>query len=87
MLKVVLLIALILFVVVLIYITYKKRKKAGVKGLKSELTSIYFFTLAILNLLAYWLNFGGIIIWLISIALLLVAAYFTKYIPISKKVH
>ncbi|KXX84320.1 hypothetical protein AT277_07445 [Bacillus cereus] len=43
--------------------------------------------IAYLNLLAYWLNFGGIIIWLISIVLLLVAAYFTKYIPISKKVH
>ncbi|HDR7915706.1 TPA: hypothetical protein QCY05_005392 [Bacillus wiedmannii] len=87
MLKVMLPIVLILCVAVSMYITYEKRKKAEVKGLKSALTSICFFTLAILNLLAYWFNFGGIFIWLISIVLLLVGAYFTKYIPISKKVH
>ncbi len=87
LLKVMLPIVLILFVAVSMYITYEKRKKAGVKGLKSALTSICFFTLAILNLLAYWFNFGGIFIWFISIVLLLVGAYCTKYIPISKKVH
>nr|QHV07632.1 hypothetical protein C1N82_13560 [Bacillus cereus] len=55
--------------------------------MKSALTSICFFSLAILNMFAYWFHFGGAFTWLFSIALLLVGAYFTKYIPISKKVH
>ena len=50
LLKVMLPIVLILFVVVSMYITYEKRKKAGIKGLKSALTSICFFTLVILKL-------------------------------------
>ncbi|KAA0760332.1 hypothetical protein [Bacillus sp. SH5-2] len=87
MLKILLTIVFIIFLAVSMYIAYQKRKKAEIKGLKSALTLICFFTLAILNLLAYWLNFGGVFIWLISIVLLLVAVYFTKYIPISKKVH
>ncbi|WP_439876094.1 hypothetical protein ACSLGG_12090 [Bacillus mycoides] len=87
MLQVMLLIVFIFFLVVSIYITYQKRKKAGIKGLKSSLTSICCFLIAILNLFAYWLHFGGIFTWLVSIVLLLVGAYFTKYIPFSKKVH
>ncbi|HDX9610975.1 TPA: hypothetical protein ROY01_002008 [Bacillus toyonensis] len=80
-------IVIISVLVISIYVTYKRRKRAGIKGLKSALTSICCFLLAILNLFAYWLHFGGIITWLFSIVLLLVGAYFTKYIPISKKVH
>ncbi|HDR6312989.1 TPA: hypothetical protein QCU60_005013 [Bacillus cereus] len=87
MLKVMLPIVFILIVVVSMYITYEKRKKAGVKGLKSALPSICFFAIAILNFFANWFSFGGMFTWLFSIVLLLVAAYFTKYIPISKKVH
>ncbi|PFS61678.1 hypothetical protein COK41_17080 [Bacillus cereus] len=87
LLNVMLPIVFILIVVVSMYITYEKRKKAGVKGLKSALTSICFFAIAILNFFAYWFNFGGMFTWLFSIVLLLVGAYFTKYIPISKKVH
>ncbi|MBK5360265.1 hypothetical protein JFU18_03735 [Bacillus sp. TH22] len=87
MLQAMLPIVLILFLVVSMYITYQKRKKAGIKGLKSALTSICCFLIAILNLFAYWLHFGGVFTWLVSIVLLLVGAYFTKYIPISKKVH
>lgn len=82
-----LLIVFILIVVVSMYITYEKRKKAGIKGLKSALTSICFFAIAILNFCAYSFNFGSMFTWLFSIVLLLVGAYFTKYIPISKKVH
>ncbi|MGR5922227.1 hypothetical protein ACT7DD_27225 [Bacillus paranthracis] len=67
------------------YIAYQKRKKAEIKGLKSALTSICFFSLAIFNLFAYWFQFGGMLTVLFSIVLLLVGAYFTKYIPISKK--
>ncbi|WP_412676119.1 hypothetical protein [Bacillus paramycoides] len=80
-------IILIFFLVASMYIIYQKRKKAGIKGLKSALTSICCFLIAILNLCAYWLHFGGVFTWLFSIVLLLVGAYFTKYIPTSKKVH
>ncbi|MGG0155633.1 hypothetical protein [Bacillus mycoides] len=87
MLQAILPIILVFFLVASMYITYQKRKKAGIKGLKSALTSICCFLIAILNLFAYWFRFGGIFTWLVSIVLLLVGAYFTKYIPISKKVH
>ena len=66
------------------YIAYQK-EKAEIKGLKSALTSICFFSLAIFNLFAYWFQFGGMLTVLFSIVLLLVGAYFTKYIPISKR--
>ncbi|UOB95139.1 hypothetical protein BTI679_24760 [Bacillus wiedmannii] len=55
--------------------------------MKSALPSICFFAIAILNFFAYWFSFGGMFTWLFSIVLLLIGAYFTKYIPISKKVH
>ncbi|MCW9129619.1 hypothetical protein OF830_01265 [Bacillus paramycoides] len=87
MLQAMLPIVLIFFLVASMYIIYQKRKKAGIKGLKSALTSICCFLIAILNLFAYWLHFGGVLTWIFSIVLLLVGAYFTKYIPLSKKVH
>ncbi|UYX55386.1 hypothetical protein M3Y14_11590 [Bacillus thuringiensis] len=87
MLEGILPIVIIFVLVISTYVTYQKRKKAGIKGLKSSLTSICCFLIAILNLFAYWLHFGGVLTWLVSIVLLLVGAYFTKYIPISKKVH
>lgn len=87
LLEVILPIFIVAALVISMYVIYKKRKRAGVTGLKSLLTSICCLLLAILNLTAYWLHFGGIITWLFSIVLLLVGAYFTKYIPISKKIH
>ncbi|KXI93641.1 hypothetical protein ACS47_02855 [Bacillus cereus] len=87
MLNILLMIVFIIFLAVSMYIAYQKRKKAEIKGLKSALTSICFFSLAIFNLFAYWFQFGGMLTVLFSIVLLLVGAYFTKYIPISYKVH
>ncbi|MDM5154935.1 hypothetical protein QUF88_14235 [Bacillus sp. DX1.1] len=87
MMPIILSIILIMSLIISIYFIYNKRKKAGITGLKSALTSICCLLIAILNLLAYWLSFVGILSWLLSISLLLVGAYFTKYIPISKKVH
>ena len=84
MLKVMLPFVLIFFLL-LRCILLIKREKSGIKGLKSALTSICFFSLAILNMFAYWFHFGGAFTWLFSIVLLLVGAYFTKYIPISKR--
>ncbi|KOS28097.1 hypothetical protein ADK18_11875 [Bacillus anthracis] len=87
MLNILLMIVFIIILAVSMYIAYQKRKKTEIKGLKSALTSIRFFSLAIFNLFAYWFQFGGMLTVLFSIVLILVGAYFTKYIPISKKVH
>ncbi|MES5846613.1 MULTISPECIES: hypothetical protein [unclassified Bacillus cereus group] len=87
MINILLMIVFIIFLAVSMYIAYQKRKKAEIKGLKSALTSICFFSLAIFKLFAYWFQFGGMLTVLFSIVILLVGAYFTKYIPISKKVH
>ena len=79
-LSVILIIALIFSISVVI----TKRRKAGVKGIKTALTSICFYLMAITNLLAYWFNFLGIISWSMTIILLILGAYFTKCLPVSE---
>ena len=79
-LSVILMIALIFSISVVI----KKRRKAGVTGIKSALTPICLYLMAIISLLAYWFNFLGIISWSINIILLILGAYFTKYISVSE---
>lgn len=79
-LSVILIIALIFSISVVI----KKRRKAGVTGIKSALTFICLYLMAIISLLAYWFNFLGIISWSINIILLILGAYFTKYISVSE---
>ncbi|MED4452074.1 LPXTG cell wall anchor domain-containing protein [Metabacillus fastidiosus] len=68
-----------------IFLFFRKRKKENISGIKSSLTFICCFLMGIINFLAYWLNFLGIFSWLITTVLLLLAAYFTKYLPPSKK--
>ncbi|RNC98062.1 hypothetical protein EC501_12545 [Lysinibacillus halotolerans] len=74
-------IALILSSVVLI----KKRKKGRITGVKSTLPSICFILIAILNIVAIWFDWLGLISWMITVILLIVGAYFTKYLTINKK--
>ncbi|MGM0753950.1 MAG: hypothetical protein ACQET6_18740 [Bacillota bacterium] len=62
-----------------IFYVVKKRKAAGITGFKTALPSICFFMIAIMNLLAHWLGFRGIISWFLTIVFLFVGAYFTKY--------
>jgi glucose uptake protein GlcU len=40
--------------------------------------------MAVINLLAYWFDFLGIISGSITIILLIMGAYFTKYIPVAE---
>lgn len=65
-------------------VVYRKRKKAGITGVKSLLTSICFYLIAITNLLAYWFDFLGLINWFITVVLIILGAYFTKYMPITE---
>ncbi|WEG14446.1 hypothetical protein PU629_08855 [Pullulanibacillus sp. KACC 23026] len=74
---VILLVATVLSITALI----KKRKKAGATGITTALTPICMYLIALTNLLAYWLDFIGVLSWAITIILLISGAYFTKYRP------
>ena len=56
----------------------------GITGIKSALTSITFFLIAITNILAYWFHFMGLVSWTITVILLILGAYFTRYMPMSE---
>jgi CHASE2 domain-containing sensor protein len=60
---------------------YRKRKAAGITGIKTALTSICFYLIGVVNLLSVWFDFIGIISWVSTFILLLAGAYFTKYLP------
>jgi len=73
-------IMLIALTVSTFYLVYQRRRK-GITGFKTALTSICFYSIAIINLVAIWTKSLGIITWLLSILLLFLAAYFTKFFP------
>lgn len=75
--SIIILIALALSIIYLI----RKRKERGVTGFKTALTSICFYLIAVVNLCTYWFNFLGIISWSLTIGLLILGAYFTKFLP------
>ncbi|MCP3027092.1 hypothetical protein [Halobacillus sp. A5] len=79
MLEAILSIILAVFLVISIAFTVKKRKKLGYKGIKSALTPICFYLIAVMQLFAIWFNLMGIISWILTMTLLLLGAYFTKY--------
>ncbi|SDL87858.1 hypothetical protein [Sediminibacillus halophilus] len=77
----------ILTVVALVFsisINIKKRRKAKVTGIKTALTSICFYLIAVIQLLGYWLDFLGTISWTMTLLLLIAGAYFTKYLPVKE---
>lgn len=74
-LPILIIVTLISSIVSLIY----KRKKAGITGFKTALTSICFYLIAVTNLVAYWFDSIGLISWTITVILLVLGAYFTKY--------
>ncbi|WLR42321.1 hypothetical protein LC087_16640 [Bacillus carboniphilus] len=81
MLPIILSIILVITLFISIVFVIQKRKKAGITGIKSALTPICFFLMAIVNLLAYWFNFLGLLNWALIVLLLFLGAYFTKYLP------
>lgn len=58
----------------------RKKKEAQITGFKSLATSICCFLIGVVNLLAYWFDFMGIINWTLTVLLLIIGAYFTKYL-------
>jgi hypothetical protein len=82
---VILTILLIIALIFSISVVIAKRKKAGITGIKTALSSICLYLMAVINMLAYWFNFWGVISWSITIILLIMGAYFTKYIPVAEE--
>ncbi|MFB4169432.1 hypothetical protein [Virgibacillus sp. JSM 102003] len=85
MAPVILTVIILIVLVFSIYIVVQKRKKAGVTGMKSALTPICLYLVAITNILAYWFNVIGVLSWSIGVSLLLLGAYFTRYLPMPEK--
>ncbi|PBB05574.1 hypothetical protein [Salimicrobium humidisoli] len=71
--------------IISIIILVKKRKEAGATGIKSALTSICFYLVAVTNLVAYSFDMQGLVSWPLTVILLIAGAYFTKYLPERKE--
>ena len=80
----ILLMIVLSFLAVSMYIAYQKEKSRNKRIEECINFNLFLFTCNF-NLFAYWFQFGGMLTVLFSIVLLLVGAYFTKYIPISKR--
>ncbi|MGH2316332.1 hypothetical protein ACRC6Q_01125 [Planococcus sp. SE5232] len=65
----------------------KKRKESSAADLKSLGTSICFFLIAIVNLLAYWFDIIGIISMSLTILLLITGAYFSRYLQTDHETY
>lgn len=58
----------------------RKRKQAQITDPKSLGTSICFLLIAVVNLFAYWFNFIGIVSMSLTVLLLVIGAYFIRYL-------
>ena len=85
LLQIILSIILIITLIFSISVVIQKRKKASITGIKSILTSICLYLIAVTNLLAYWFDFMGLLNWSITVILLILGAYFTKYMPVPDR--
>lgn len=83
MIQVILSVILIISLVSSVLVLIKKRKKAGITGIKSALTSICFFLIGGTALFAFWFDSMGLLSWFILFILLTLGAYFTKNMPVS----
>jgi len=75
---------LVLTTVFYFFIILARIKKVGFKP-KELLSSLCFYIISINCLLSMWLNYNSAIIWIVNMPLLLLAAYFTKYLKPNKK--
>jgi len=80
---IVFLLAMILSIIYLIY----RRKKLKITGFKTLVTSLCFYSIALLNMAAYTFNFLGLVTFIATFGLLLLAAYCTKYLPRKEEQH
>lgn len=78
----ILLIVVFLFTMMIsVLMLISRRKKENITGFKTLLTSLCFYSIALLNMAAYMFNFLGLATFVATFGSLLLAAYFTKYLP------
>ena len=65
----------------------RKRKESSITDLKSLGSSICFFLIAIVNILAYWFDFIGIISMSLTTLLLITGAYFSRYLQTDHETY
>ncbi|PFW75805.1 hypothetical protein COL23_13275 [Priestia aryabhattai] len=75
---------LVLTTLLYFFILRARIKKVGFQP-KELLSSLCFYIISINCFLSMWLNYNGTISWIINMMLLLLAAYFTKYLKPNKK--
>lgn len=76
-------ILLLIFMALSIITTVKKRKAAGVTGIKSALTPICFYSVAVVAIFTFWFDINGLVSWTLIIILMILGAFFTKYLPVN----
>jgi len=77
---------IILMVALFLSIAYllTKRKEKGITGFKTALTPLCFYLIAIINVIAIWINTLGLIVWDIKHRLIIFGILFLKIFPRSK---
>ncbi|WP_226659109.1 hypothetical protein [Pseudalkalibacillus hwajinpoensis] len=78
MIEIVLTIVFVIVFLIGIYVQIKRRKRAGLTGMKSAISPICFMISAALNPVGYWFGFIGLYSLLGSMLFLLLGAYFLK---------
>jgi uncharacterized membrane protein YhaH (DUF805 family) len=81
MLKVVLTIIMLIVFVISLSILIRQRRMQGITGFKSILTPICFYLIGVTGIIGLWTQSFGIVLFSLSVILLFLAAYFTRYFP------
>jgi len=76
-----------LLVMAMIYVFQKRKNMKGDKGVKSFVTPISFFTVSLLAFSTALTGQMGMISAILVVVLLLIGAYYTKYLPKPEQDH
>ncbi|KHF38360.1 hypothetical protein [Halalkalibacter okhensis] len=78
-------IAVVVFSAAILY--HKRTKVKNVHGIKGWVSPVCMVLTPVFMLFAHLFDVVGIISWAVFFVLLLVAAYFTKFMPVPKESH
>ncbi|WP_017187733.1 hypothetical protein [Alkalibacillus haloalkaliphilus] len=70
----------LIIVLISIFVIYKKTQSVGVYSFKALITPTLLIMVGVLNTIALWNDAFGLISWMLTFVLLLLAAHFTKYL-------
>ncbi|MDV2582429.1 hypothetical protein [Alkalibacillus haloalkaliphilus] len=71
---------LLLIILFSIFVIYKKTQSVGIYSFKALITPTLLIMIGVLNTIALWNDAFGFISWMLTFVLLLIAAYFTKFL-------